>query len=35
MAAIAQADRARLAELEQWRELSVSTDFPEPARPLR
>lgn len=35
VAAIAQADRARLAELEQWRELSVSTDFPEPGRPFR
>jgi NAD(P)-dependent dehydrogenase (short-subunit alcohol dehydrogenase family) len=27
---IEQADRAKLAELEQWRELSASTDFPIP-----
>lgn len=27
---IEQADRAKLAELEQWRELSASTDFPTP-----
>lgn len=32
VAAIVQADRARLAELERWRELSVSTDFPESDR---
>jgi len=28
VAAIAGADQARLAELERWRELSISTDFP-------
>ncbi len=28
LATIEQADRARLAELERWRELSASTDFP-------
>ncbi|WP_109126019.1 oxidoreductase [Dyella sp. C11] len=28
VAAIGHADRARLAELERWRELSISTDFP-------
>jgi NAD(P)-dependent dehydrogenase (short-subunit alcohol dehydrogenase family) len=28
LTAIDHADRARLAELERWRELSVSTDFP-------
>lgn len=30
LAAIAQADHARLDELERWRELSASTDFPPP-----